>query len=157
MSSLRPGDPMPAFELPDADGKLVRSADLVGRGPLVVYFYPKDETMVCTAEACAFRDQHADFLANEAKVIGISVDSVDSHRSFAAHHQLPFTLLADPDARVHRLFGIGNFLGLVRGRETFVVDRAGIVQAHCDSHVFASRHVRVALEAVRKLAASPRA
>jgi peroxiredoxin Q/BCP len=151
MARLRVGDPMPAFTLPSASGAEVSSNDLVGKGALVLYFYPKDETLGCTIESCAFRDQHADFLAAGATILGISPDSPDSHRSFAAHHKLPFTLLSDPRRSVFALFGVASdFLGLVPGRETFVVDRAGVVRHHVDSP-FPAKHVREALATVRGL------
>jgi peroxiredoxin Q/BCP len=145
---------MPAFELASATGEIVRSADLVGRGPLVIYFYPKDETLGCTIESCAFRDRHPEFLAAGATVLGVSPDSPESHRRFASRHGLPFTLLSDPERRVFRLFGVADVFGLAPGRETFVVDAAGVVRHHVRANFQPRKHVARALEAVRRLAAA---
>jgi thioredoxin-dependent peroxiredoxin len=148
-STPKIGDRMPAFELPSADGTVVRSEDLLGRGPIVLFFYPKDETPGCTAEACAFRDEYEEFLSAGAIVVGVSPDSAERHQAFAQRHRLPFLLLADPDKRVFALYGVKNFLGLVPGRETFVIDRAGIVRHHVRTSLQPVRHVREALAAVR--------
>src|SRR6185503_4396558 len=98
--SLTPGEPMPESVLLGSEGT-VRLRDLIGK-PLVVYFYPKDETYGCTVQACGFRDQYEDFIAAGADVIGISRDDASSHARFKAHHRLPFTLLSDPDSGVAR-------------------------------------------------------
>lgn len=151
--TLKPGDQAPDFTLPDADGQPVRLADLLARGPVVVYFYPRDETSICTAEACSFRDRYEVFREAGAQVVGISRDSVASHRRFADHHGLPFVLLADEDARVHQAWGIGRLGGLVDGRKTFVIDRKGIIRLGFSSLFSADGHVVQALAAVRQIVA----
>jgi len=149
------GDPVPGFELRDQRGELVRSADLLGHGPVVIYFYPKDETAGCTAQACSFRDANDDFARAGATVVGISSDDVDSHRRFAAAHSLGFTLLADEGGKVRELFGVErSMLGLVDGRVTFIVDKGGVVRHRYDSLVRATKHVDEALVTVRRLAAA---
>jgi peroxiredoxin Q/BCP len=151
MAKLDLGDRMPAFALPDARGKIVRSDELLGQGPIVVYFYPKDDTPVCTKEACGFRDRHPDFLAGEAIVVGISADAPESHRRFAARHELPFLLLSDGDGEVARRFGVETFLGFLKGRETFVMDKDGVVRGRIKARFSADRHVEEALTLVRAL------
>ena len=124
------GDTMPAFSLLDQDGKMFNSADHVGKNILVVYFYPKDESMVCTKEACSFRDSFDQFTKAGAKVIGINGGTVSSHKEFQQHYKLPFTLLSDPNNKVYDLFGVKNRL-FMSGRETFVMDLKGkIVYTH---------------------------
>jgi peroxiredoxin Q/BCP len=118
---------------------------------VVLYFYPKDETAGCTAEACAFRDSYEVFTQAGAEVIGVSDDTVESHRSFAAHRRLPFLLLSDPGGEVRRRYGVAGWLGLIRGRVTFVIDRQGIVRHVFDSQLQATRHVSEALETIRSL------
>lgn len=133
------------------DGQTVTDKELLAHGPLVLYFYPKDETAGCTAQACAFRDDHDEFVAAGATVVGVSPDSPESHRNFASHHKLPFRLLADPQKRLFQLFGVEATLGLIVGRETFVIDPQGVVQHRFRSQIFARKHVAVALASVRKL------
>jgi peroxiredoxin Q/BCP len=145
------GDRMPAFSLPDQGGQLVRSDQLLGRGPLVVYFYPRDDSPVCTAEACAFRDHHDVFREAGAQVIGISDDGTDRHARFAGRHGLPFALLSDHDSQVRRQFGVRRTLGLLPGRVTFVVDRDGIIRHKFSSQLMVSKHVTEALDIVKRL------
>lgn len=149
------GDRMPTFELPNQRGELVRSAELLGRGPVVIYFYPKDETAGCTAQACSFRDANEDFARAGATIVGISSDDVESHRRFAAAHSLGFTLLADAAGKVRQSFGVErSMLGLVDGRVTFIVDKDGIVRHRYDSLVRATKHVDEALTTVARIAAA---
>ena len=144
------GDPAPDFTLPSSSG-VVQLADVLRDKTVVLYFYPKDETAGCTAEACAFRDSYEVFTQAGAEVIGVSDDTVESHRSFAAHHRLPFQLLSDPGGEVRRLYGVSAWLGLLPGRVTFVIDRHGIVRHVFDSQFQATRHVAEALETIRTL------
>lgn len=128
--TLAIGSRMPAFALTDQNGKIFNSAAYVGKTILVVYFYPKDESMVCTKEACSFRDSFDAFTKAGAKVIGINAATVASHKSFSQHHNLQFTLLSDPDNKVYHLFGIKNNL-FSTGRETFIIDLKGnIIYTH---------------------------
>src|ERR1041384_1984605 len=94
MATLTPGDPRPDSTLVGPDGP-TKLRDRIGK-PMVVYFYPKDETYGCTKEACKFRDQYEDFVAAGAEVIGVSRDDAASHAKFKEHHHLPFTLFSDP-------------------------------------------------------------
>ncbi|MFW6214338.1 MAG: thioredoxin-dependent thiol peroxidase [Alkalispirochaetaceae bacterium] len=101
---LEVGDKAPDFTLPDQDGKEVRLADYAGKR-VIVYFYPKDDTPGCTKEACSIRDTFPALSEKDAVVFGISADSVESHRKFKAKHNLPFTLLSDPDKQVIQAYG----------------------------------------------------
>jgi peroxiredoxin Q/BCP len=127
-------------------------ADLRGR-IVVLYFYPKDGTPVCTKEACAFRDAYEDFVRAGAVVIGVSSDSLDRHATFAAGHHLPFLLLADEDGSLRKAFGVTKTLGLLPERVTYVIDQEGIVRHEFSSQFSADRHVTEALEIVRHLCA----
>lgn len=148
--TLEPGDRIPDLTLPGKGGP-VRLHDFVGKKTLVVYFYPKDETAGCTAEACSFRDSYEDFTAAGAEVIGISGDSVASHESFASHHRLPFVLLSDPDGTARTAFGVRKTFGLIPGRVTFVIDRGGVVRHVFESQVRVGKHVSEALDVVKRL------
>ena len=150
---VRAGDKAPDFTLPAQSGEAVRLKDRLGGRVVVLYFYPRDDTRGCTAEACAFRDSHEVFAEAGAEVIGVSSDSVDRHAAFAGRHELPFTLLSDQGGRVRKLYGVPAVLGLLPGRVTYVIDRQGTVR-----HVFSSmtnigQHVSDALDVVRKLQA----
>jgi len=139
------GDVAPDFSLPDQAGTPVRLGDLVGQKTVVLYFYPKDETPGCTIEARAFRDSYEQFSAQDAQVVGVSSDSVRSHRRFAQRHHLPFLLLSDADGAVRRLYGVAKTLGLLPGRVTYVIDRTGVVRHVYSSQLRATRHPREAL------------
>lgn len=151
------GDLAPDFELPDQRGERVRLSDVVSRASAVVlYFYPKDETTGCTAQACEFRDQHAEFANADAVVIGVSGDGVDSHRRFVEKHRLPFTLLADEGDHVRRSYGVPSTLGLIPGRVTYVIDRERRVRDMFSSQVRAKAHIAHALQVIAELARDKR-
>lgn len=124
MKTLEIGDEVPRFVLEDQYGQEFDVADYIGKKILVIYFYPKDESPGCTKEACAFRDDFADYTDAGATVIGINSGTVQSHKAFAEKHRLPFTLLSDPGNEVLKAFGVKNVLFLT-GRETFVVGLDG--------------------------------
>lgn len=149
-AQLKTGEKVPAFRLKDQNGQLFDLASVLGKQPLVIYFYPKDETSICTKEACSFRDSYEKFQQYGAKVIGISSDGVQSHREFAANHKLPFTLLADTANQARKLFGVPkNFV--LPGRVTYVVDKKGIVVHQFNSMRNAEQHVTESLEALKKM------
>jgi peroxiredoxin Q/BCP len=147
--SIKAGGQAPDFSLPDASGRTIALADFRGRKPVVLYFYPKDDTPGCTKEACAFRDQIEQFTAAGAEVIGVSSDDGESHRAFAQKYQLPFTLLSDVDGEVRRLYGVPATLGFLPGRVTFVIDKSGVVRHVFNSQMQATRHVEESLAALR--------
>lgn len=141
----------PDFELKDQNGETFRLSEHIGKAPIVLFFYPKDFTPGCTAEACAFRDSYEQFTDAGALVVGISSDSPGSHRRFAEKHRLPFTLLSDPGKKARKSFGVDNRLfQLLPGRETFVIDTSGTIVMNFKA-LSAYGHVSKALEAVRKL------
>lgn len=149
--AVKAGDSAPDFELPDAAGKKVRLADFAGKRPVVLYFYPKDETPGCTAEACAFRDSFEEFKEAGAEVLGVSSDSEASHRKFAEHHRLPFTLLSDHGALVRKLYGVPPTMGLLPGRVTYIIDKKGLVQHVFDSQFNPKKHVGEALRILKEI------
>ena len=129
---LKIGDRMPAFEVVDQDGKMVKSEDLVGK-KTIIYFYPKDNTSGCTAEACSLRDNYQALQAKGYNVVGVSKDSVASHKKFAEKYGLPFTLLADTSTQLLQTFGAWGekkmygktVMGTIR--KTFIFDENGIL------------------------------
>ena len=127
---IKIGDKMPQFEVVDQDGRTVKSEDLLGK-KTIIYFYPKDNTSGCTAEACNLRDNYEAMVAKGYNVIGVSKDSAASHKKFAEKYQLPFTLLADTSTEMIQAFGAWGekslygrkYLGTLR--ETFIFDENG--------------------------------
>ena len=150
MSTLTKGDKAPVFTGVDQDGQPVSLNDYAGK-KLVLYFYPKDDTRVCTEQACSFRDQYEDFKALGSEVIGVSSDSVKSHQKFASRYRLPFILLSDGNKKLRKLFGVPNdLLGLLPGRVTYVVDKNGIVQLVFNS-MSGKIHIQKALQILKTM------
>ena len=149
-SQLKVGDKVPSFQLKDQDGKDFDINSVLGKQPLVIYFYPRDETSVCTKEACSFRDAYEEFSKYGARVIGISSDGVRSHKSFAAHHKLPFTLLADTSNTVRKLFGVPKTF-VLPGRVTYIVDKNGMIVHTFNSIRDSEKHVTESLTALKRL------
>jgi peroxiredoxin Q/BCP len=148
MPTVQVGDTAPTFTAPLQDGGTFDSATLLGRKWLVLFFYPKDNTPVCTREACAFRDSYEAFVAAGAEVVGVSSDSAATHARFADKHRLPFPIVADTDRRLRRLFGVVNPLGVIPGRVTYVIDREGVVRLVYAALFASDAHVKQALAAV---------
>ncbi|GCD79432.1 thioredoxin-dependent thiol peroxidase [Schleiferia thermophila] len=132
MTHLKEGDRAPEFEGVDQNGNPVRLSDFAGK-KLIVYFYPKDDTPGCTAEACSLRDSYEELVAKGFAVVGVSTDSQKSHQKFIEKYNLPFTLISDPDRRVIEAFGVWGkkkFMGKEYDgihRETFVIDENGVI------------------------------
>lgn len=145
---LEIGTPAPDFELADQAGRPVRLSGHRGHN-VVLFFYPKDNTRICTLEVCAFRDAHDDLTGLDAVVLGISGDGTDSHRAFADRWNLPYPLLSDTDGATRKAFSVHRTLGLFPGRVTYVIDREGIIRAAVNDPLSASRHVREALDALK--------
>jgi len=130
---LSEGSPAPDFELANDKGERVKLSDFRGK-PVVLYFYPKDDTPGCTTEACEFRDAYDVFRERGAEVLGVSPDDVTSHEKFKTKYELPFTLLADPDHAVAEKYGAWGektlygkkSMGIIRS--TFLIDKAGVVR-----------------------------
>lgn len=151
MAGIGVGDKAPDFTLMSQSGQRVQLSDRLRDRVVVLYFYPKDETPGCTAEARAFRDSYQDFAEAGADVIGISSDSADEHAAFAGRHELPFTLLSDKGSQVRKSYGVPSVLGLLPGRVTYVIGRDGTVRHVFNSMTNIGQHVRDALNVVRKL------
>jgi peroxiredoxin Q/BCP len=152
MSTLEIGDKVPSFTLPDQDGAPFRLEDALAKGPLVLFFYPKDGTPGCTQEACSFRDATKDFQEAGAVIAGVSSDSVASHRKFADAHRLDYPLLADEGAGLRKKLGVPRgFLGLADGRVTYVIDKQGVLRHRFASSLAFSKHVDEALAGVRAM------
>lgn len=148
---LKVGDKIPDFAAKDANGNDFDTKSVMGQKPLVIYFYPKDNTPGCTTQACSFRDQYEDFKDLGAEVIGISSDTVSSHLKFSKQYKLPFILLSDFDKKIRKLFGVpSGMFGLLPGRVTYVTDKNGVVQMIFDS-MLAAKHIPKALAAIKKL------
>jgi len=145
------GDRAPDFTLPDQSGKPIRLSDLLSEQAVVLYFYPKDETQGCTAEACSFRDSYEVFKEAGAEVVGVSSDSVESHESFAEHHRLPFILLSDEGGALRKLYGVPTTMGMFPGRVTYIIDRQGIVRHIFSSQIQFNRHVIEALDTIQAM------
>ena len=149
--SIPIGSPAPDFALPATGDRTVRLSDYRGKQTVVLYFYPKDDTPGCTVEACGFRDAYESFSDLGAEVIGVSGDDVKAHEGFARRYKLPFILASDPGSKVRELYGVRATLGLLPGRETFVIDRDGIVRDSFSSQLQVRKHVSRALTLVREL------
>lgn len=148
--TLKIGDKVPYFVAIDANGNPFDSKDIIGKKPVVIYFYPIDNTPGCTAQACGFRDAYEDFIDFGAEVIGVSSDTVSSHKKFTKQFKLPFILLSDSDKKIRKLFGVPNQLfGLLPGRVTYIINKEGIIKMIFDS-VMATKHISIALESLKK-------
>jgi peroxiredoxin Q/BCP len=141
------GKPAPDFTLQDQNGTEVTLSSLRGQWT-IVYFYPKDDTPGCTAESCSFRDSYEAFTDVGARVVGISSDSVASHKAFAEKYNLPFTLLADTGGSVRKEWGVGRTLGLIPGRVTYVIDPEGVVKRRFSSQFSPKKHIDEALAVI---------
>ncbi|MEP7024338.1 MAG: peroxiredoxin [Actinomycetota bacterium] len=148
---IQAGDKAPGFTLPSQSGEPVRLRDRLGERVVVLYFYPKDGTPGCTAEACAFRDSHQVFTDAGAEVIGVSSDAVARHTAFADRHKLPFTLLSDQGGHVRKSYGVPAVLGVLPGRVTYVIDREGTVRHVFSSMTHIDQHIDDALQVVQQL------
>ena len=147
------GEPAPLVALRDQQGVERRSDQLAGQW-LVLFFYPKDDTPGCTAEACAFRDGYDDFRALGAEVWGVSGDDSKSHQSFAERYQLPYPLLVDQGNTLRRAFGVPSVLGLLPGRVTYLIDPNGTVRYQFNNLLDGAAHRREALATLRQLQAA---
>lgn len=150
--TLQIGDRIPDFTLPSATGETINISNFIGKKPLVIYFYPKDDTPGCTAESCAFRDSYQVFQDMGAEVIGISGDSVESHQKFAQKYNLPFILLSDTQNSVRKQFGVPATLFVLPGRVTYVTDKEGIVRHIFNSMMDFKAHVDEALNTLKTIA-----
>jgi len=148
MKKIEVGDKVPSFTLNDENGNLFTVNSTVGK-PMVIYFYPKDDTPGCIKEACKFRDEFEKFKDLDVTVIGISADNVASHKKFKEKYNLPFILLADINNEVRKLFGVSKSMIFLPGRVTYVIDKKGIVQYIFNSQFKVEKHIENALKKLR--------
>jgi thioredoxin-dependent peroxiredoxin len=149
---LKAGDRAPEFTLADQDGRKISLAELLRDGPLVLYFYPADFTPGCTKEACTIRDMHDEIAAAGMRVVGIAPQDAASHARFRQKHDLPFTLLADPDKAAIKAYGVNGPLGMIVRRATFLVGADGVIRDAVLADIMIGRHE----EFIRKaIAAAP--
>jgi thioredoxin-dependent peroxiredoxin len=149
--TVKVGDKAPDFTLPAQTGDNVTLSEFLGKKNIVLYFYPKDETVGCIKEACSFRDSYEELTELGAEVLGVSGQSVESHVAFATHYGLPFILLADVDNKVRALYGVPSSLGLFPGRVTYIIDKKGVVRHIFNSQTQAQRHVEEAKQTLQEL------
>lgn len=146
------GSKVPIFILNDQFGEAFNIESVLGKKNLIIYFYPKDETPGCTAEACSFRDAYEEFTENNCVVIGISGDDEESHWNFAMKHRLTYTLLADQGNHIRKLFGVPkSMFGMLPGRVTYIIDKKGIVRHIFNSQLMATKHISESLKILRTL------
>ncbi len=140
---LKPSEKAPEFNLPDQDGGNVSLASLLQHGELVLYFYPADFSPVCTAEACLFRDNYEGVAELGIQIVGVSPQSVQSHKRFAQQFNLPFPLLSDAGKKVIRAYGADGFLGIGVRRVTFRIGRDGVIKKRVVADLSASSHLEL--------------
>jgi peroxiredoxin Q/BCP len=149
--AVKVGDKAPDFTLPSQMGDNVTLSEYFGKKNVVLYFYPKDETRGCTREACEFRDQYDVFTDLGAEVIGVSAQSVESHKSFATHYGLPFILLSDEKNEVRKLYGVPSSMSIIPGRVTYIIDKKGVVRHIFNSQFQPEKHIEEALKVLKEL------
>ena len=153
--ALEVGDKAPSFKLKNQDGKTISLTDLKGK-PIVLYFYPKDDTSGCTKEACNFRDEFPKFGKMKAEIIGVSADSIESHKKFAEKYKLPFDLLSDESKEIVEKYGVWKeknmygrkYMGIVR--TTFIIDAQGKIRKIFEK-VKVDEHNKEVMEALKEL------
>ena len=151
MPQVNVGDKAPDFTLPSQTGENITLSKFFGKKNIVLYSYPKDESRGCTKEACTFRDNYEVFKDLGAEVIGISSQTVESHQSFASHHNLPFILLSDIDSKVRELYGVPSTLGVLPGRVTHIIDKEGTIRHIFSSQFQPEKHIQEALDVLKRL------
>ncbi len=149
--TVKVGDKAPDFTLPSQMGDNVTLSEFLGKKNIVLYFYPKDETLGCTREACTFRDSYEELTNLGAEVLGVSGQSIASHKSFATHYGLPFILLSDVGNKVRELYGVPSSMGLIPGRVTYIIDKKGVVRHIFNSQTQTERHVEEAKTTLKEL------
>ncbi|KAJ6330946.1 hypothetical protein OIU76_009524 [Salix suchowensis] len=150
-AKVNKGQVPPSFTLKDQDGKTLSLAKFKGK-PVIVYFYPADETPGCTKQACAFRDSYEKFKKAGAEVVGISGDDPSSHKAFAKKYRLPFTLLSDEGNKIRKEWGVpADLFGTLPGRQTYVLDKKGVVQLIYNNQFQPEKHVDETLKLLQSL------
>ena len=153
--TLAVGQKAPDFDVTSSSGKQLKLADMLGKKNVVLYFYPGDFTMVCTKETCGFRDAYDDLASKDTEVVGISVDSNDSHERFAKEYNVPFSLVSDANKELATKYEAIGLLTKIIGRTsrvTYVIDKKGMIAGVFKAELSASTHVDGVKELIRKLA-----
>jgi peroxiredoxin Q/BCP len=151
---LKEGDVAPSFEGVSDTGQKFSLGELIGKTNVVLYFYPKDETLGCTKEACGFRDEWEKLSSLDATVVGVSSDSPESHRRFKEHHKLQFTLVSDEKQQIRKKYGVASSFLPIPPRVTFVIDRSGRIARVFNSQLDFNRHVAEALRSLQSIPAA---
>ncbi len=152
--ALRVGQKAPEFDVVASSGKRLKLSDFIGKKNVVLYFYPGDFTPVCTRETCGFRDAYEELASKDTEVIGVSVDSDDSHERFAREHNVPFDLVSDRAGDLTKSYDASSFLrSLLKrtSRITYVIDKKGEIAGVFDSELRASTHVEGVRDLIRRL------
>ncbi len=152
--TLRLGQTAPDFDVTSSAGDRLKLKDFLGKKNVVLYFYPADFTLVCTRETCGFRDAYAELADKDTEVIGISVDSDESHAKFAKEHNVPFPLISDANRELSKTYEALGFLQKLlgkSGRVTYVIDKKGMIAGVFKSELRASKHVEGVRDLIRKL------
>lgn len=151
MKRIEVGDKVPHFRLYNQEEKIIDITNYLGK-PMIIYFYPKNNTPGCTKEACAFRDEYHRFSKAGITVFGISTDSVESHKKFKTKYRLPFDLLSDKNNQVRKAFGVpSDLFGLIPGRVTYIIDAKGVVRHLIDNQMNIGKHIEESLRSLRTL------
>ena len=151
MPRVKVGDIAPDFTLQNQDGEPTKLSDFKEKSNVVLFFYPKDFSPGCTTQACHFRDNYEDFTDLGAVVIGISGDSAESHKKFLDEYLFPFTLLSDKGDTVRKLYGATKGFGLLPGRYTFIIDKAGVIKHIFTSETNMKKHIDESLRILRQI------
>ena len=150
--SIQIGDKIPSFTLLNQNNQEVDINSFVGTKNIVIYFYPNDNTPGCTKEACSFRDAMQNLNNLDCEIIGISADSVTSHKAFATQYNLKYNLLSDTNNQVRKLFGVPrNLFGIIPGRVSYIFDKEGIVLHIVNSQMNPEKHIQETLETLQAI------
>ena len=151
MAKVNVGEKAPDISLPNQDGDVISLSDYYKKKNVVLFFYPKDFSPGCTIQACHFRDKYEDFTDLGAEVIGVSNDSVESHKKFLDENLLPFQLLSDEGGKVRKAYGSTKGFGYLPGRYTFIIDMDGIVRHIFTSETDMKKHIDEALWILKQI------
>ena len=153
--ALSVGQKAPEFDVVSSDGKALKLRDFAGKKNVVLYFYPGDFTPICTKETCGFRDMYADLESKDTEVIGVSIDSDESHKKFSSEYNVQFALVSDKNRELAKAYGATSLLASIlgkAGRVTYVIDKTGMIAAAFQGELSATKHVDGVKKAIQALA-----
>jgi len=148
---LKIGDKAPHFKGKSQEGKEINLQDYLGKKNVVLFFYPKDDSPVCTLEACAFRDQYEKFRSLDTEIIGVNDASIESHSKFAIKHNLNFPIINDQENQIRKLFKVPKVLFFLAGRVTYVIDKKGVIQSAVNNMFNGEIHIEEALKVLQEV------